>query len=170
MQKRIRCGILALFIAATSVGMARADAVLTFTSPTLTVTPGGTVEFDGTLTNTGIDDLYLNSAAIDSLFPDLTVDDSPFFADSPLFLSPGDSYTGHFFDVTADAATLPGSYDGAYTIQGGADSETFDDIATANFTVDVSSPVPEPNPLILIATGLAMIALVGVRRRWQLSK
>jgi hypothetical protein len=41
MQKRIRCGTLALFIAVASVGMARADAVLTFTSPTLTTHPAG---------------------------------------------------------------------------------------------------------------------------------
>ena len=79
----IRCFILALVIAVASAGAARADAVLTFTPSSLTITPGGTVEFDGTLTNTGTDGIYLNGDAFSLLFPDLTVDDSPFFEDSP---------------------------------------------------------------------------------------
>ncbi len=51
---------------------------------------------------------------------------------------------------------------GKYTIQGGADPETFDDIATEDFTVDVgsTSTTPEPNSLLLLATGLVMLAFV----------
>jgi hypothetical protein len=64
--------------------------------------------------------------------------------------------------VTADATIASGSYIWTYTIQGGADSETFDDIATEDFTVDVgsTSTTPEPNSFLLLATGLAMIAFV----------
>lgn len=160
---RLGYAILALVIAAAaSVGMAHADAVLTFTSPTLTITPGGTIEFDGTLTNTGTDDLYLNSDAFSLLFPDLTFDDSPFIFGAPLSLSPGDSYIGPFIDVTADATIASGSYICTYTILGGADSSTFDDIATEDFTVDVgsTSTTPEPNPFLLIATGMTILAFV----------
>jgi hypothetical protein len=159
MRRKTRSGIVALVFALASVGAAHADAVLSFTAPTLNIAAGGTVEFDGTLTNTGTEDLYLNGDVIILNYPDLTDDDSPFFADSPLFLSPGDSYTGPFIDVTADATIASGSYDGSYTIQGGADPETFDDIATENFTVDVgsSSITPEPNSLLLLATGLAIL-------------
>ena len=163
MQKRVRTVIFALAIAMASVGAARADAILTFTPSTLSTAAGGTVEFDGTLTNTGTYDLYLNSDAVSPLSPGLTADDSPFIFDGPTFLSAGDSYTGAFIDVTADAATPSGSYSGTYTIQGGADGDSFDDIVTENFTLDVGSPVPEPNPFLLLATGLAFIAVVYKR-------
>jgi hypothetical protein len=165
MQKgRCRC-ILALAIAAASAGAARADAILDLTPSTLDSAAGGTVELVGTLTNTGDANLYLNGDVSILPYPDLTVDDSPFFNTSPLFLSPGDAYTGPFIDVTVDGATPSGSYGGSYTIQGGLDSETFDDIAAADFTVDVGSAVPEPNAALLIASGLATLAGGLWRRR-----
>lgn len=170
MQKRVRAGIIALVITVSSVGTARADAVLTFTPSTLITTAGGTVEFDGTLTNTGATDLYLNGDVVILNYPDLTVDDSIIYIYAPLFLSAGDSYTGAFFDVTADAATPSGSYSGTYTIQGGTDSDTYDDIATADFTLDVGSPVAEPNPFLLLATGLAILAIVFQRRGAMVGK
>jgi len=172
MYKSVRTGLCALIIAMASVEAARADATLTFTSSTLSIAAGGTVEFDGTLTNTGTDDIYLNGDVVILNYPDLIVDDSILYIDAPLFLSAGDSYSGAFFDVTADAATPAGSYSGTYTIQGGADGDTFDDIATVDFTVDVgsTSTTPEPSPFLLMATGLAMIAVVRMRRRPVVSK
>jgi hypothetical protein len=164
MLKRLCKYILALAIAAASAGTARADAILDLKPPTLDTAAGGTVEFAGTLTNTGDADLYLNGDVIILPFPDLTVDDSPFFNNSPLFLSPGDAYTGPFIDVTVDPATPSGSYGGSYTIQGGTDSETFDNIAAEDFTVDVGSTVPEPNTSLLITSGLAALA-GGLRKR-----
>ena len=153
----------ALVIAVAFMGATHADAVLTFTPSTLSTASGGTVEFDGTLTNTGAYDLYLNGDTISPLFPGLTVDDSPFIFFGPMYLAAGDSFTGAFIDVTADAATPSGSYNGTYTIQGGTDSNTFDDIATADFTLDVGSPVPEPNPILLLVTGLTMLMLINRR-------
>ncbi len=165
MQSRIRTGIFVLAIAMASVGVARADAVLTYTSSTLSTAAGGTVEIDGTLTNTGTYDLYLNGDTVSPLSPGLTADDSPFMLFGPMFLAAGDSFTGAFIDVTADATTPSGSYSGTYTIQGGTDSDTFDDIATADFTLDVGSPTPEPNPFLLLATGLTIIAGVSLQRK-----
>ncbi|MGA3068987.1 MAG: PEP-CTERM sorting domain-containing protein [Terracidiphilus sp.] len=158
MRKRLCKCTLALAIAAASAGAARADAILDLTPSTLDTVAGGTVEFAGTLTNTGDADLYLNGDVVILPYPDLTVDDSPFFNNSPLFLSPGDAYTGPFIDVSVDGATPLGSYSGSYTIQGGSDSETFDNIAAEDFTVDVGSPVPEPNTTLLLASGLATLA------------
>jgi hypothetical protein len=148
------------------VGAARADAILTFTPSTLDTVAGGTVEFDGTITNTGDADLYLNGDSFSLPYPDLSIDDSAFIFGAPLFLSPGDSYIGPFIDVTADGSILSGSYSGTYTIQGGADSNTFDDIATEDFTVIIDSitPTPEPTPVLLLATGLMMLAVVSLRR------
>jgi hypothetical protein len=167
MQKKIRAGIFVLIIAAVSVSAARADATLTFTPSTLSTTPGGTVEFDGTLTNTGTFDLYLNGDSFDLEYSDLTVDDSPFIFSGPMLLSAGESFSGAFIDVTADAATPSGSYSGTYTIQGGTDANTFDDIAMEDFTIDIGAmtPISEPNPFLLLATGLAIIALVRSARR-----
>ncbi len=166
MQRKPLSCIFALIIAMASVGAARADAILDLTPSTLNTIVGGTVEFDGTLTNLGTTDLYLNDDVVILNYTDLSVDDSIFYVDAPLYLSPGDSYTGAFFDIIADSATPPGSYSGTYTIQGGADADSFDDIATVDFTLDTGAitPVPEPNPLLLIATGLILVA--GVRQLW----
>lgn len=170
MQKRVRAGIFAITIAVASAITARADAILTFTPSIITTNAGGTVEFDGVLTNTGTTGLYLNSDTFDLEYPDLSVGDSPFFFFGPTFLAAGDSYAGAFIDVTADAATPSWSYSGTYTIQGGADSNTFDDLATADFTVDVgSSTTPEPNSFLLFATGLSIITVVCMRHRCSAS-
>ena len=168
MQKRLCKCTLALAIAAASAGAARADAILDLTPSTLDTAAGGIVEFVGTLTNTGDTDLYLNGDGITYPLADLTVDDSPFFNNSPLFLSPGGAYTGPFIDVTVDPATPSGSYSGSYTIQGGSDSETFDNIAVEDFTVDVGSTVPEPNTSLLIASGFAALA-GGLWKRRKIS-
>ena len=159
--------LISLIFAIVSAGTARADAVLTFTPNTLQITPGGTVEFDGTLANTGTTAIYLNNDVFSFLSPDLTIDDSPFIFEGPSSLAAGDSFTGAFIDVTADAATLSGSYSGTYTIQGGADGDTFDDIATADFTLDAGSTsiTPEPNPFLFLATGIMILAVAGLRRR-----
>jgi hypothetical protein len=170
MHKRLRRGLFALAIAAASACAARADAILTLTPSNLDIVASKTVEFDGTLTNTGTTDLYLNGDVVIFDYAGLTIDDSIFYVDAPLFLSAGDSYTGAFFNVTADAATLSRSYSGTYTIQGGADSDTFDDLAMANFTVDVGSSTPEPNSMLLMATGLAILAVLRLRQSTMLHR
>jgi len=136
--------------------------VLTFdlTATTLSVLPGGTIEFTGTLTNTEANTVYLNGDVAILLYTGLSLDDSPFFSNSPLFLLSGASYVGPFFDVTADAAAIPGSYTGSYTIQGGLDANTFDNVATRGFTVNVAG-VPEPKSYHLLMAGLLIIA--GIR-------
>jgi hypothetical protein len=164
MQKRILIGVILLVFAVASSGTLRADAILTLTPSTLNTSVGGTVDFTGSLTNTGAGDLYLNGDAVLFQYSGLTVDDSPFFADSPLFLSPDASYLGPFFDVTVNATTPSGSYDGTYTIQGGTDANAFDDVATEDFMVDVDSPVPEPWSLFLLASGLVAFTISHRRR------
>jgi hypothetical protein len=171
MQARLRTGILALLIAVASVGAARADARLTFSPSTMSLAPGGTVVFDGTLTNTGGDLLYLNGDQFNLPYPDLSVDDSPFIFNGPLSLPPGDSWTGAFIDVTADNSISDGSYSGSYTILGGTDPNAFDSLATADFGVNVgeATATPEPNAFLLLATG-AMLLAVASSRKSRLTK
>ena len=110
-------------------------------------------------TNTG--DIFLNSDSTTIDFP-LTLDDSGFFS-FPLSLAPGDSFTGQLFTVTVPSfAVLYQTYNGFFEIDGGADSSTFDPIATANFTV---TPVPEPATGWLLMAGLACATVPSIRRR-----
>jgi hypothetical protein len=163
---RLCTGILSLIIAVASVGAARADATLTFSASTMSLAAGGTVEFDGTLTNTGGDLLYLNGDQFSLLYSDLSVDDSPFIFDGPLSLSPGNSWVGAFIDVTADDSISDGSYSGSYTILGGTDPNAFDNLATADFTVNVGevTATPEPNAFLLLATGVMLLAVSSLRK------
>jgi hypothetical protein len=156
-----------VIVMASIAGEAHADVVLNFTPTMRDMVPGGTVEFVGTLTNTGTTDVYLNGDVIVLPYPNLTVDDSPFFTNSPLFLPGGGAYTGPFIDVMADLSILPGEYSGSYRVQGGADANMFDDLATQAFTVDVVA-APEPNSFTLLVSALMGVALVYAGARGRL--
>jgi hypothetical protein len=163
---------LAVLVALASSFLTRADSLdVTLTESTESVTAGTTVAaFDATITNPSEDTVYLNSDFVttDSLL--VNVDDTPFLVNAPVSVGPGAS-SGLFeiFDVDLDPLLPPGSYHGVFTIYGGADGgagTASDDLADANFTVDVVSPIvstPEPATLPLLAMGLA--ALAFVRRR-----
>ena len=111
--------ILALILLAVD---SRADVLtLTLDQPNLSVTAGVSVEFSGSLSNPGATDIFLNGDEI-SLNQSLFVDDSPFFTFAPLFLSPGQTYTGPFFNVFAGLNATPGLYSGSFSVDGGADA------------------------------------------------
>jgi hypothetical protein len=128
-------------------------------------------EFTGTLMNPGTSDVYLNGDVSSLPYPDLMVDGSPFFTFSPLFLPGGGTYTGPFFDVDVSPSAASMTYDGTFTIQGGADANSFDNLAEQDFTVVVGSEVPvsevpEPNSLMLSVTvALIMAAVMRGRDR-----
>ncbi|HLK69185.1 MAG TPA: PEP-CTERM sorting domain-containing protein [Bryobacteraceae bacterium] len=130
-------------------------------SPPLTGAPGDLLQFFGTMTNVSpTDTIFLNSISSTSISSFLTIDIGPFFVNAPLFLNPGD-VSGPFeiFDVTIDPATPDGPYLGSFvSIQGGADSETFDDLADVNFDLQVNSittAAPEPSTGLLLLVGAA---------------
>jgi len=117
--------------------------------------------FIGTITNPGASDVFLNGTL--SLIPvGLHVDDDPFFLNTPLFLAPGGSFMGELFDVDIAADTAPGTYPGSLAILGGADGNSFDNLASVVFSVTVGgvSTVPEPNAILLFATAL-LIGLIN---------
>jgi len=124
----------------------RAGAILTFSRNTIQITPGEKIKVIGTLTNTGATDIYLNGDSLKIDKADLTIYDSPFVFFGPLRLSPCHSYKGALIEVTAGAKLQTGSYSGTFTINGGRDTNSYNDLATANFTVEVISNSAKPEP------------------------
>ncbi len=128
--------------------------------------PGSEVTVYGTITNTGSDDVYLNSENFtlgSTYFSNGDVTD--FFLNAPLSLGP-DSNSGLIALFTFDVAsgTPGGSYGGNFLdILGGGPADT-NLLASAAFSVTVKNAVaPEPGTIGLIALGLAGVILL--RRR-----
>jgi PEP-CTERM motif len=128
---------------------------------------GSEVTVYGTITNTGADDVYLNSENFtlgSTYFSNADVTD--FFLNAPLSLGP-DSNSGLIALFTFDIAseTPAGAYGGNFLdILGGPGDSDQNDLASAEFSVVVANAaVPEPGMIGLIALGLASVILL--RRR-----
>jgi len=142
---------------------------LNLTNPVQTGTPGSTLLFDAMVTAPGTNGgaIYLNGDNFDSLASPLTSNDDGFLLGFPLSLDPGESFAGLLFTITLPPGINAGPYLGSFAILGGTDGSAQDELAQVNFTVnatDGTSAVPEPDSLMLLATGLAGM-MVGVKRR-----
>ena len=128
--------------------------------------PPSEVTVYGTITNTGSDDVYLNSENFtlgSSSFSNGDVTD--FFLNAPLSLAP-DSDSGLIALFTFDVAsgTPGGSYGGNYLdiLGGGPTDQNL--LASAEYSVTVKNTVaPEPGTIGLIALGLAGVILLRSR-------
>jgi hypothetical protein len=155
-----------ILVAASALAILPAGAdVLNFdlTSSSLSAPAGTptTLEFTGTLSNPGTTVVFLNGD-VNFLDQSMTLDDSPFFNFAPLSLAGGASYNGPFFDVDVYPTTPSGIYPGTFTIQGGANDNAFDNLATADFTVKVTGSavaVPEPGYFAVLLFALAILII-----------
>lgn len=164
--------VAASIVAAFASHEATADTVnFTLDNPVQTITSsGGKLSFVATvsapLTNTGIENLNGDSFNINpsNMFD---VDDSGFFNDFPLFLAPGDSYTGTLFTLGVPAGATAQTYTGTLALLGGPSFESFDTLGTATFSVDVTAvaaAAPEPGTWGMMILGFG-VAGYAVRRR-----
>ena len=60
----------------------------------------------------------------------------------------------------------PGDYFGSFTLQGGPDDVTVNDLATENFQITVpgASSVPEPSTFSLVLSALLTFSTLGIIR------
>lgn len=136
---------------------AKADLLtIALDSPALTGSPGDVLQFLGALTNTTNANLFLNADNFNLAgFDPSAIDDSPFFADAPLFLGPNGS-TGDIslFDIAIPTLFATGNHGGTFQVLGGVDGDAQDVIGSVDFTVTVQqSAVPEPGfrPALFLA-------------------
>jgi hypothetical protein len=175
MKKAVRTlSTFALFVlAATMLLSSRtfADTIgLSLSAPVQSSTVGSTVSFVATVSAPGTNaaTVFLNGDSFDISSP-LTLDDSGFLFDFPLSLDPGDSFSGTLFSVSLPSNVAAGSYTGSFEILGGADGGAQDTLGSVDWQVDVAptaSSVPEPESLLLLASGLPGVALL-VQRKWR---
>ncbi len=130
---------------------------IAFTTQAFNGLPGTQLVLDASLANTTPNTVFLNGASVTlDGFPSGSVDSSPFLINAPWpsFDPLGVSGPFAFLVVTIPQNQAPGLYSGIFTVQGGADDQTFDDLGNASFTVSV---VPEPPSALLLLPALACI-------------
>ncbi len=138
--------------------------------------PGQTFTVEGSLENIGAVTLYINGASVQIIAPPGTfnTDISPFLADAPISMNPGDvtSFFDFFIlDILAGAA--PGTYAGIFEVLGSPLNDgALLPIGAQTFTVNVAaaaSNVPEGDGLLIMLGALPALGLLWRRRKLALA-
>jgi hypothetical protein len=166
-RKKTHLAGVALLFALLLSQSAHASAVtFTLSQASQTGAAGTTLDFFGTITNNDTSTVYLNGDNFTLPSTALSLDDAPFFS-LPSSLGPNGSLnasTGlvELFDITIASNAAPGTYTGNFfQILGGSTNTSSDLLGTQEFTITVPpvSSTPEPSTIVLLAGGLAAIAL-----------
>ena len=140
---------------------AAAQLTLTLTPDPALLVPGNSILLLATLTNTGTEAISLDSTSGNIVGPSalLTLDDSMFLAGLPLSLAAsGGQYTSSLSVSAALGASL-GDYTLSYDVDGTGLTTTSAYTGSGVATITVTaSPAPEPAALLLMGSGLIVLA------------
>jgi len=158
----------ALTIGLTSTTAFAGTITFTLANPNQSVSSvsGGTLTYAATVSaaagNSGA--VFLNGDSFNVTAP-VTVNDNDFFADFPLSLAPGTSFTGNLFTLTIPPNAPIGTFLGTFTLLGGANGNASDTLGTVNFSA--ATTTPEPSSLMMLLAGTAVLAMSLLWRGFQ---
>ena len=148
----------------------KADTIgISLTQSSLPATAGSAVTFSGTLANSTAATVFLNSAGINlsGSFSPSDEDTTPFLVNAPFSLGPGGSTSSiGLFTIDVPRSIASGLYSGTFTVLGGTDENAQDVVGSADFTVQIgsTSPVPEPGSISFLVIGAICITSCARRR------
>jgi hypothetical protein len=149
----------AIGASALSAVPAFADSItLTILNPTQSIFPGETITFNATITADGGNamNIFLNSddVTVKDADKSFTIDDDDFFNNFPAFLTPGETLSAALFTIT-DTGSVIEPFTGTFIVEGGANADATQTLATGKFGSPATTGTPEPSSLLLLGTGLA---------------